>query len=172
MRLTQPDPRSCGAACLVMARRLRDPSYAAHTREPTAFRTAVLAAHRAITRTSFVSPGWPRAIGTPPWTMRRELAAMTGSAYATQLIRIADDLGWSALGAATPQRPVAAYVGSAWLPRHVVLVVDSDDDSAHVYEPSSGLLHEVSRTAWLDGTAPLGWPCRWLAITPVGRTHR
>ena len=43
----QPDQRSCGATCLVVARALLDDAYAARVEEPRTFREEVLAMHGA-----------------------------------------------------------------------------------------------------------------------------
>ena len=43
-----------------------------------------------------------------------------------------------AIAAAARGRPVPVYVGSRWLPRHVVLVRRGDAERLRVYEPASG----------------------------------
>ena len=74
--LRQPDQRSCGAACLVVARMLLDPAYA--DLAARAFRPEVLGMHGRVTgpvdaRGALQVP-WPRALGTPPWAVARQLS--------------------------------------------------------------------------------------------------
>jgi hypothetical protein len=115
------------------------------------FAADVLAAHRRLTRTRLhgrLQLPWPRAIGTPPWAVARELTTVTGTRHRTRLVR------WSPAAAPTSG---AMYVGSRWLPRHVVLVLDAD----RCYEPASG-----GRVP-LDGRPLAGWPTRWFTVAPV-----
>src|SRR5690242_506736 len=73
----QPDQRSCGATCLVVARALLDDAYAARIEEPKRFREEVLAMHRRTTSLANVrghlQVPWPRALGTPPWALATQL---------------------------------------------------------------------------------------------------
>ncbi|MDO9456722.1 hypothetical protein [Nocardioides sp.] len=147
--LRQPDARTCGAACMIVAAGA----------SPASFTTDVLAAHRRLTRLRLrgrLQLPWPRALGTPPWAVARELAAVTGTPHRTRVVR------WSR---SAPPRAGALYVGSRWLPRHVVLVVDAGAGTAEApprcYEPASG------RVVPLDGRPLAGWRHRWLAVTPV-----
>ncbi|GAA5148149.1 hypothetical protein GCM10023340_21630 [Nocardioides marinquilinus] len=148
--LRQPDRRSCGAACMVMAEALTPPVEDAATLAPR-FAERVLATHRRLT--SWRLHGrpqlpYPRALGTPPWAVARELGALTGRRHRVRLVRhLARTAG--------PPSSGALYVGSRLLPRHVVLLVGE----GRCYEPSSG------RVLPVDG--PLGgWRHRWFAITP------
>ncbi len=147
--LRQPDARSCGAASMVMARALADPAYAETA--TTSFTPDVLATHRRLTswrlRGRLQLP-WPRTLGTPPWAVARELSALTGRRHHVRLVR------WSSRA---PARG-ALYVGSRWLPRHVVLVVD--DHPARCYEPASG------RVLPVDGRPLAGWPVSWFVVAP------
>lgn len=149
--LKQPDARTCGAACVVVAADLR--SATASTDRRTTFAADVLAAHRRLTRARLHDRWqlpWPRALGTPPWAVARELEAVTGGPHRTRVIR------WSR----SPRpEPGAMYVGSRWLPRHVVLVVD--DTPPVCYEPASGQMLPV------DGRPLAGWRHRWLVVVPV-----
>jgi hypothetical protein len=99
-RLVQPDHRSCGAAVLVVARALLDQGYAellVSGRHPGTglalpgsladrFRHEALAMHARVTgpvdAAGRLQVPWPRALGTPPWAVARQLSATGGSAAA------------------------------------------------------------------------------------------
>lgn len=153
--LRQPDARSCGAACLVVA--------AGPPHDPDDFGAAVRATHRRLTRLRLrgrLQLPWPRAIGTPPWSVARELGALTGTPHRVRLVR------WSA---PHPPRLGALYVGSRWLPRHVVLVVGATDDGrARCYEPASGrtVTVDLARLA-RQQVAVAGWRWGWFSVTPT-----
>ncbi len=92
-RLVQPDERSCGAAVLVVARALLDRGYAellVSGRHPGTgfvlpgsladrFRHETLAMHARVTglvdAAGRLQVPWPRALGTPPWAVARQLSA-------------------------------------------------------------------------------------------------
>ncbi|MEO9325877.1 hypothetical protein ABFT23_20455 [Nocardioides sp. C4-1] len=157
-RLKQPDQRSCGAASVTMAAALADPAYADRVAVQESFGREVLRRHRELTsfrpEAGWQVP-WPRFIGTPPWAVARALTAITGRRHRTRLVRFR-----------TTVRPVerlsAVYVGSALLPRHVVLVVDpgapGSDDAVRVYDPARGRV--------VDLTDFRRWTTRWFAVTP------
>lgn len=163
--LRQPDQRSCGAASLVVARMLLDIDYA--DRVTPTFHDEVLALHRQVTgpvdaRGAIQLP-WPRALGTPPWAVARQLSAVLPGSYDDRLVlrRAAayDRLTGSDL-------PAALYVGSRWLPRHVVLVVAADAERLTCYEPSRGVRVEVDRASFVEARLGLaGWARPWLTVT-------
>lgn len=183
-RPRQPDQRSCGAACLVMAQALLDDDYAdyllvgRHPRtgrllggDPTApFREEVLGMHRRVTSLADLSGRvqwpWPRALGTAPWALARQLSVTTGTTYVVRLVAAGP------LQAALAQgQPVALYVGNRWLPRHVVLAVDSSGDRAGdrvaTYDPASGHLRGLSIPALRRRRAAVaGWTHAWLMVLP------
>jgi hypothetical protein len=65
-------------------------------------------------------------------------------------------------------RPVPLYVGSRWLPRHVVLVVGALDDGLQVYDPAAGRVVEVTRAAFETSLLRLsGWDRPWVAVRPA-----
>lgn len=170
MRLQQPDRRSCGAAALVMARRLVVPRYAGLVDDQASFAHEVSTLHRRLTSLSDTAGGWqvpwPRALGTPPWAVARELGLLTGVPYATRSVRVGRRV-WPHLAAATPLRPVAVYVGDRLLPRHVVLVTGTQADGAATYEPASGLVTAVASGRWERGDLALaGWDRPWLVVSP------
>ena len=166
--LRQPDARSCGAASVVMARLLRE------SREPTSeeFRREVLACHRRLTSArgddGWQVP-WPRALGTPPWAVARELESLTGADHDVGVVR------WSQQSRAETFERLAAtggalYVGSRLLPRHVLLVLGGDPgrrDALRCYQPSRGTVVTLPREEFLrHGLTRAGWPYPWLAVTP------
>ena len=166
--LRQPDRRSCGASVVVAARILTDPSYAV-SMTPARFADEALHAHRRITSPRLggrLQVPWPRALGTPPWAVARELRLLTSVAYAVRPVRLGRRT-WPHIVGATPTRPVAVFVGDRLLPRHVVLVTDVERDVTRTYEPASGLDLEVSRQRWGSGDLGLaGWDRPWLVVRP------
>ncbi len=170
MRLQQPDRRSCGAAALVMARRLVHPRYAGLVTDQATFAQEAATLHRRITSLADTGGGWqvpwPRVFGTPPWAVARELRLLTGVDYAVRVVRLGRPV-WPHVGDASAHRPAAVFVGDRWLPRHVVLVTGSVDDGALTYEPSSGLTTAVPRDRWEHGDLRLaGWDRPWLVVSP------
>lgn len=170
VRLTQPDRRSCGAASLVMARRLVHARYAGLVADQTTFAHEAATLHRRLTSLADTSGGWqvpwPRAIGTPPWAVARELTLLTGVPYAVRVVRPHRRV-WPHLQAVGPARPAALFVGDRFLPRHVVLVTGVAGAGATAYEPASGLMMEVSRERWERGDLALaGWDRPWVVVSP------
>ena len=169
MRLQQPDRRSCGAAALVMARRLVRPRYAGLVSDQATFAHEAATLHRRLTSLADTAGGWqvpwPRALGTPPWAVARELRLLTGVAYAVRPVRLGRRV-WPPLEHVTPMRPAAVFVGDRYLPRHVVLVTGVEDDRARTYEPASGLDVAVPRARWESGDLALaGWDRPWLVVS-------
>jgi hypothetical protein len=117
---------------------------------------------------------WPRALGTSPWGARNELefgAAGPGSRYGIGWIRFrgADRLGqaYDELRARLRDgRPALLYVGSRWLPRHVVLVMPSTrGDELDVYEPAAGRVVDLGRAAFTGHRLGLGgWDVPWFVV--------
>jgi hypothetical protein len=170
-RLTQPDRRSCGATVLVVARMLADPGYAGLAGSAASFRAEVLAMHRRVTSLADVrgrlQPPWPRALGTPPWAVARQLEGTTGLDHRIRFVRAGGrDAAYDEIEAVTARRlPVPVYVGNRWLPRHVVLALGEVDGGLRVYEPSAGRLVDVSRASFLAGTLDLaGWDVPWFSL--------
>jgi hypothetical protein len=169
--LRQPDQRSCGAACLVVAQGLRDPGYAERVRSAVGFRDEVLAMHRRVTSPVAVGGGaqmpWPQSLGTPPWAVANQLEGTSRVSHHTELVRRRDPAAtyaWLAGGGF----PAALYVGQSWLPRHVVLVIDGDDDALRVYEPSGGRVERVARESFAAGRLGLGgWDVPWFVVAPA-----
>jgi hypothetical protein len=134
---TQPDSRTCGPSVVVVAQQLPhglpDPW--------PQFETRVLGTHRRI------NGWWPRALGTPPWAVARELGGR---------IRWIRGRGWAEVLGALPH-PTPVYLGSRWLPRHVVLALGAEDGVPLVYDPARGAVVPVTASRW--GTA-------WFAVVP------
>jgi hypothetical protein len=173
----QPDQRSCGASVLVVERALRDEGYAHLLLAgdvAARFSAEALGMHRRTTGlvslAGRLQVPWPRALGTPPWAVAGQLSPSRGP----QRVR------WAAfprgrrtlLGAVVAQvergLTVPLFVGSRWLPRHVVLVVGADAGRLSVYEPHRGRLQSVPSEAFLTGALDLaGWPKPWCAVLSV-----
>lgn len=142
--LVQPDARSCGPSALVAARTVLD----GHRPAAEEFAAEVLALHRRVTSVAGAGLPWPRALGTPPWGAARQLSDWTGTRHRTRVVR------WRH---ATPEalarpEPVLVYVGSRWLPRHVLLVAQG-----RVYDPARGTVAPA-----YDGR----WRTTWLVVEP------
>lgn len=191
----QLDGRTCGPTALTTARMLRDPALADWVRTGAthgrAFPDGVsaqvrLAAYHALVHArtnALVGPGgrlqvpWPRALGTTPWGVCRELeagAAAPGTRYRTVTVRwatrdrraelveaLADHLG--------PGRPGILFIGSAVLPRHVALLVPGPDGLVVVHDPATGSVSELDVGALADKRRLVaGWTHPWFLIGPVG----
>lgn len=165
--LRQPDQRSCGAACLVVARMVLDAEYAGTV--AGRFDAEVLARHGALTGSTDgmgrAQLPWPRALGTPPWALARRLS-VTGTHYRWRLARWSPEAAFArVLADVRLGLPAPVYVGSAWLPRHVVLGLAGDRDALEVYDPARGRLAEVSRAEFAAGRLRLsGWDRAWFTL--------
>jgi len=168
----QPDRRSCGAAVAVMAEALRNDTYARRLLAggDEEFAREVRAMHRRITGpvdvAGAIQAPWLRAIGTPPWALARQLGR--GSTRGRVVIaRVRPGRAWAAMSTSLGRGAlVPAYVGSRWLPRHVVLAVEPLDDAVRIYEPTSGRVVRVTREEWIEGRLLLGaWREPWWVIS-------
>lgn len=134
---------------LVVARMLADEVYAERTLPR--FADEVLGTHRSVVG------WWPRALGTPPWALLRHLPGRHRVARA-DFTRVLD---------AAAHAPVAVYVGTRLLPRHVVLVVAQAHGAWVVYDPSRGGLVTVDADQHAEDRLPFGRFGRaWWAILP------
>ncbi len=168
--LRQPDARSCGAASVVMARLVRDDV------SPTQqeFRREVLERHRRLTTPRDAGRWqvpWPRALGTPPWAVQRELEAVTGHAHELHVARWSRATAYDRLASAGG----ALYVGSRALPRHVLLVLPpvagagGGGGGLRCYQPSRGTVVVLGREEFVGARLrAAGWPCPWVTVTPDG----
>ena len=177
--LQQPDRRSCGAAVAVVAEALTNDAYARRLLAggDDVFGSEVLAMHRRITGPVDVSgtlqPPWPRALGTPPWALARQLGRRLETPRLV-LARVRPDRAWVAMQSALAEGTVVpAYVGDRWAPRHVVLAIEPREDAVRVYDPSSGRVVEVPRSEWIDGRLRLGrWRQPWFVLSASRRPTR
>ena len=127
---TQPDNRTCGPSVVVVMEGLPGPW--------PDFEQRVLATHRRLNR------WWPRALGTTPWAVAREVDGRV------RRFRHAE------VAAALPT-PVPVYLGSRWLPRHVVLALEDADDGLRVYNPARGAVVPIQSSRWKKA---------WWAVLP------
>ncbi|KGN35023.1 hypothetical protein N802_01370 [Knoellia sinensis KCTC 19936] len=194
----QQSPVTCGSACLTVARMLVDPVFASWVRTGTphlpgspggATQAERFAAYERVVmrRTNGIFAGhhrlntpWPRALGTPPWGAKRELeygASAEGTLYDVSVVR---QLSRESLRGAfehlvdvvSEGEPGLLYVGSARLPRHVVLVLPGDGDRVlDVYDPGSGRVTHLRRDTVIEHRLGLsGWNVPWFVVQPTG--HR
>lgn len=162
--LTQPDPRSCGAASALAARALLTGW------RPTDPAAEIKDEHRMLT--SSVSPRdrlqmpWPRALGTPPWALVNAMRALTGRHVATVLARPRPAVAYDVMREElATDRPVGIYIGSRWLPRHVVLAVAPTDDGVQVFDPARGRLVDVPKRDWVHHEVGVaGWTHFWAVV--------
>lgn len=178
-RMRQPDRRSCGPSTLVAARMLLDPAYADAVREggEGRFGADVLSTHRRATAAVVagrLQVPWPRALGTPPWSVARELSSLSAAdlpatPYRWRLALVHPAVAFEGVAsAAAAGRPVALYVGNRWLPRHVVLAVArAAEDALWVYDPARGARVQVTRAAVASRSLTFGrWDRLWFEVSP------
>ncbi len=187
--LRQASPTTCGSASLLVARMLADADYAgwvlhgydertgAASEEPLESRFA--AAERTVKdRTNAVlgptglQPPWPHRFGTPPWGAANEMTRITGRRHRARYVD-PDSRDSRAAAFDAVVRTVAAggtapmFVGSASLPRHVVLAVGHDEQGVRLYEPASGQVVRLARAEWVDGGFRVaGWTVPWAVVVP------
>lgn len=189
----QPDQRSCGAAAMVVARFLGDADYrrlleggsltsprtvAGDAALRERFKAETLAMHQRITGLADVSGQlqvpWPRAFGTPPWAVARQLSGTVGAdgtraTYSWHVARTSLPGAYQRLlDASRAGRVSAIYVGTPWMPRHVALVVDATArGTLDVYDPAHGRIGELDRLAFLGNRVDVaGWDVAWFVVTP------
>jgi hypothetical protein len=165
LHLRQRDGVSCGPAVAVVAGALLDPGYAAEVGDPSWFAGEQRRVHAAANRL------WPRALGTTPWGMARaisERSARHGVRYGWRLLRPRDAMADVGL-AVRAGWPVAMLVGNA-IPRHWVLIAEWDADVLRCFEPSSGAVAPVPRSAVVrSNLVGLGFPRAFAFVLPRRR---
>ena len=172
-RLSQPDRRTCGPSVLVLARMLNHAAYAEQVLAAASFRDEVRALHR---RANALVDGrpqlpWPRALGTTPWAVVRLMNrgfGLTGARYrAHSVARRRETTYVTVAHAVRGGHVVPVYLGSRWLPRHVVLAVSHDEAGLHVYDPASGRVVPMPAAGFTTGTLGIaGWSRPWFAVLP------
>ncbi|GAA3546369.1 hypothetical protein [Nocardioides daeguensis] len=161
--LRQPDPRSCGAASVLGARALLTEWRPEHAAADITEEHRLLTSSRS-PRDRFQLP-WPRALGTPPWAVANALRALSGDHVATVFVRPRPAIGYDVLREQLRERPVAVYVGSRCLPRHVVLAVRPLPGGVEVFDPASGRLVEVAADRWTGHRVDVaGWDYFWFVV--------
>jgi hypothetical protein len=192
--LVQPDPTTCGSCSLVVARMIDDPSYAEFmvsgvnpaTGEQRAgtiqarFEHEALAMHK--TTSAFKDTGgrwqlpWPKALGTQPWALAREMTHEAGEKDTTYDARpIAPSQRsrtFSRIASlAAAGHVVPLFVGNRWSPRHVVLVLPGDQPGrgeVRIYDPASGGRYPISARDFAGGRLDVaGWQVPWVVVVPT-----
>lgn len=180
---------TCGAAALTVARMMANPALAAWLSQdpqpPSRFAAYERRVHARTTAlrgpTGRLEPPWPRALGTPPWGAARELElhiAPVGTAYRVRWIRRADSptltgtFARLSAGAALGY-PSLIYLGSALLPRHVVLVAGrAEPRTLAVYNPSSDRVLSLAADRFRSGRFQIaGWDTLWCVVEPRVTPH-
>lgn len=165
-RLPQPDPTTCGSSVVVVARLMRDPSYAARvlgSPDPhAAFVAEVMSMHARVRRI------WPRGLGTTPWAMARALRQVTGLRYVVRWVSPSRRLSaWRELHSLVSAGDlVAVYVGNRWSPRHVVLAHRAAPDVVGAYEPGQGRTRRATVDMFVEGRLRWGWRLPWALVLP------
>ena len=187
---------TCGSACLTVARMLVDPVFAhwiatgegARPGSPKGDSPAARFAayeqvvHRRTNRLALDRAGlnlpWPRFLGTPPWGAKRELelgAARSGTDYdivvlrplpQETLVKVFDRLN----AVVADGMPALLYVGSATMPRHVLLILPGNgDDRLDIYDPADGSVRARSVRSFATHELGLsGWDVPWFVVAPTG----
>lgn len=168
----QPDRRSCGASVAVMLEALRSDNYARRLLAggDEVFDREVMSMHRRITgpvdAAGAIQLPWLRMIGTPPWALARQLGRTSIRSHVVPA-RVRAGRAWVAMHASlVAGTPVPAYVGSRWLPRHVVLSLEPLEDAVRMYDPASGRVLRVTRVEWVEARMLVaGWREPWCVIS-------
>ena len=184
--LVQPDTTTCGSCVLVVARVINDPTYARSLVEGEGrgtlqdrFKQRALAMHRLTSRFKDSGGGWqlpwPKALGTQPWALAREMsneAGERGKTYSAVPMLPGQRSGTFRRVArlAGSGHAVPLFVGDRWSPRHVVLVLPDDgatDREVRIYDPASGNRYPITETDFSAGHLDVaGWQVPWVVVPP------
>ena len=172
--LRQPDQRTCGPSCLVVARMLNDAAFADQVLTAGSFHAQVRGLHRRANAVFDRRPQlpWPRALGLAPWAGARLMSRVTGRPgrrYRSRLIVRRPASAYVAISHAVRDgHVVPVYVGSRWLPRHVVLAVQHDAGGLQIYDPAVGRVVPLARAEFATASlAVSGWSKAWFAVLPT-----
>ncbi|QYJ04340.1 hypothetical protein KUV85_01280 [Nocardioides panacisoli] len=161
--LRQPDAYSCGAAVVVAARMLHEPGH-----RPADPQQEIRRVHRelvAVRHAGQLQVPWPRALGTPPWALARELSRLHDRDIGVEVARFTPAASYDHLAARAAERPTGVYLGNAWLPRHVVLTLETHAGAVTVFDPGHGELVQVPRRRWRDHEVGVaGWRHFWAVV--------
>jgi hypothetical protein len=163
LHLRQRDGISCGPTVAVVAAALLRPEYGRLLHGPGGtswFDAEQLRLHRAVNRV------WPRRLGMTPCALAGAITRHSAVAYRWRPYRSKrlDDV----VAAVRGGFPVAMLVGNV-IPRHWVLFVDIDPggDQLHCYEPTSGTVRVVGRSAVRRARLTgLGYPRPFAFVLP------
>jgi hypothetical protein len=116
---------------------------------------------------------WPRTFGLAPWAAARLMSRQSGRPgrhYRARVIARRRATAYVSLWNALHHgHVVPLYVGSRWVPRHVVLAVSKGPDGIQVYEPASGRVVTLHRDAFATATLDVaGWSKPWFVVLPRG----
>ncbi|MFC0358789.1 MULTISPECIES: hypothetical protein [Kytococcus] len=181
MRLPrQSSPVTCGAASLVVARRLLErmplPS-ADDLVEGQDFRTTEFATFGRTNNpweARALRFPWPMALGTPPWGALAELRQVVHTEglghlrYGLRAVRTggAEQLAGALAGTGTHE-PALLYVGTRWMPRHVAVVAEDAAGRWALYDPAAGTVVEADVDELAAGIQRVGgWPVPWVVVGP------
>jgi hypothetical protein len=168
LHLRQRDGVTCGPSVAVVAGALLDPSRQGELADPAWFADEQARVHAQLNRI------WPRRLGTTPTGMARALTARSstpGVRYRWRLFRGRRDRLSDVRRAVEGDWPVAMLIGR-FIPRHWVLIVETDWLQWQCYEPSSGEVRPVEvaavRRSRLSG---LGYPRPFAFVLPRASTR-
>jgi hypothetical protein len=121
---------------------------------------------------------WPRSLGTPPWGAEKELedgAALPGVAYRMRVVRMGSrnalaEAYRDLTGLVREGQPALLYIGNAWMPRHVTLVMaagSAGGGGLDVYDPATGSVAELDPDRFAGRTLGIaGWNVPWITVQP------
>lgn len=161
--LRQPDRFSCGASVVVLARMLRDPDH-----RPADPQHEIRRVHRELVAPHHDGRAqlpWPRTLGTPPWAVARELSRLHGEDIDVDVARLSPAASYGVLAGRAAERPTGVYVGSLWLPRHVLLAIATHEGAVTVFDPARGGLVRIGRRRWRAHDVGVGgWSHFWAVV--------
>jgi hypothetical protein len=168
LNLRQRDGVTCGPTVAVVAGALLDKGEAADLSDAAWFADEQMRVHAEVNRV------WPRRLGTTPKGMARALtthSSPSGVRYRWRLFRGRRDKLADVRRAVEGDWPVAMLIGR-FIPRHWVLIIDTDWLQWQCYEPSSGEVRSVDvaavRRSRLSG---LGYPRPFAFVLPRASTR-